>query len=593
MTIKRIEIDNVRGIDSLEVKEDVFANKPNIIVASNGFGKTSIATAFRCLADQTSIKLPDGARHEHDYSNSARVLIEVEDGGSRRVLSATEVAHSNEIRKEFDIHVIGDMRRIKASAKNMGRFSAATAKQVIDPIIICAKPGDVQSPYKVSVVRTEFGNHSRILLNLDASVFALATFIARSDELMQAISPLLKERPWRKLESLRERISANPGSDEDAFSSVEDDVLVLLNEDVFKAAAKIIADVASLDTKNVFLTLWQLIAVARKDKDRLSAYFECLRYREVKESLKAHIAEMNSGWKEAVVRESGGNLVVEIPEPSNLSNGQRDIILLVSMFHVAKCQLKKRKAILIIDEVFDYLDDANLTVAQFYISELIEDYKRQGRLVYPIILTHLNPAFFKNYVFCNQKVIYLDKSHAYDSIDAMKKLIASRSDPAVADDLKDNISKYLLHYHSASFDFCADLGSIKGVRTSWGRSDKFQEFLTEEFGKYERGEPYDPLAICAVTRRAIESLAYQKISHLMDSAEFFNTWKTGPKLDWASRRGAVIPEFHYLLRVIFDDGLHWNLARDNTIPIVAKLGNPIIRKLVIRVVSEAFSGSLV
>ncbi len=55
------------------------------------------------------------------------------------------------------------------------------------------------------------------------------------------------------------------------------------------------------------------------------------------------------------------------------------------------------------------------------------------------------------------------------------------------------------------------------------------------------------------------------------------------KLDWAHQRGAEIPEFHYLLRIIFDDGLHWDQTKNLT-PIIAKLSNPVIRDLVIKAV---------
>ena len=278
-----------------------------------------------------------------------------------------------------------------------------------------------------------------------------------------------------------------------------------------------------------------------------------------------------------------------MPDPAHISNGQRDVLLLLSLLHIARYNLTKSRAILVVDEVFDYLDDANLTVAQYYISQLIDDYKRQGRSIYVMILTHLNPSFFKNYVFSNQNTIYLETGSAYDSIDAMKKLINARSQDGCDKDLKDEISRYLVHYHVDEYEFSEKLKIISGTRSSWGKKGKFQEFLQEEFKKYSSGQPYDPLAICAVTRRSIEELAFRQISNQPDSSGFFTTHMTGPKFDWAVQRGATVPESHYLLRVIFDDGLHWNLNRDNTIPIVAKLSNPIIKKMVVEVVNKCLA----
>ena len=311
-----------------------------------------------------------------------------------------------------------------------------------------------------------------------------------------------------------------------------------------------------------------------------------MHYKEIKSSLKTQIADLNTSWKKTSVKEVAGDLIVMLPDPSQISNGQRDIIILVAMFHVAKNQLSKEKAILIIDELFDYLDDANLTVAQYYISELIEDYKRQGRIIYPIILTHLNPALFKNYVFSNQNVIYLDKSSAFDSLDVIKKLISARSDKSLSEVVKNNISKYLVHYHVDDFNFSSELAAVSGTRSSWGTHGKFQAFLEEEFEKYRDDERFDPLAICAITRRSVEALAYRQCASLPAAHDFFDVNKTGPKLDWVKQKGAIVPETHFLLRIIFDDGLHWNLTRDNTIPIVAKLGNPIIKKLIVNLVSQ-------
>lgn len=586
MTICSIKIKNIKGIQSLEISDRILKNRPNILVACNGFGKTSIATAFKSIANQTSIKLPVESRYQHNDIEKAQIRLELEENNVKQVLSVEEAAHSNKIRTHFDIHVIGDMRRIKASTKNMGEFSRASAKQIIDPIVICKKPSDTTSPYSITSTKHTFGEHSSLLQNLEKSLFTSSQFIMRSTEFMDEITPLLKERQWKKIDAIREKIAAHVGGDQDAINAATVDIQQIFSENVFIKAAEIIQKSSGQTQNTAFLSLWQLSLLAKSNREKLQGYLECLRYKEIKKSLKTHVSDLNTSWKKVGVKETGGKLVVEIPDPSHISNGQRNILLLVAMFHVAKHQLTKERAIIIIDEVFDYLDDANLTAAQFYITELIEEYERQGRTIYPIILTHLNPTFFKNYVFSKQNVIYLDKSHSYDSSGAMKKLIASRKDKNLSDTVKNSISKYLVHFHVDRFDFSADLEAINGIRSSWGKSGKFQQFIAEEFEKYKNAQEYDPLAICAITRRSVEALAYKQIMHRPDAKEFFEVHKTSPKLDWAGQRGAIVSETHYLLRIIFDDGLHWNSDRNNMIPIVAKLGNPIIKKLVIEVTTQ-------
>ena len=587
MAIHNITIKNVRGIEQLSINSTIRRNKPNILVAPNGFGKTSIATAFKSAADQTSIKLKDEARHGHDDTREAKIELKLEEGGAVSNLSATEQAHSNNIRKHFDIQVVSDLRRIKSHSRNFGDFSRAEAKMIIDPIVICKKVNRANNPYKISDVKRAFGNHKKALPNINDSLFHSHDFVTRSPECWRHFDALIKTRKWNQIECAVKQLSDYNGSTDDALSNVAtaiDDLSVSLPE--AKELLSIVEATTKISGIEAFLSIWQILTVAKSSKDELKNYLEWLRYSELKQSLKDGLNDLNTSWKAPSLKETNGNLVVEMPDPTHISNGQRDVLLLLSLLHIARYNLVKPRAILVVDEVFDYLDDANLTVAQYYISQLIEDYRRQGRSIYTIILTHLNPSFFRNYIFSNQNTIYLDKGSSYDSIDAMKKLIGARRDDDCDNALKNEISKYLVHFYSGDYDFAENLKSISGARSSWGKNGRFQTFLRDEFSKYSSEQPYDPLAICSVTRRSIEELAFKQISKQSDADEFFNTHGTGPKLDWAAQRGAVVPETHYLLRVIFDDGLHWNHNRDNTIPIVAKLANPIIKKMIIEVVNS-------
>ena len=49
MSINKITIENIRGIEKLELKDNFYPNKPIFIIAPNGYGKTSIAKAFKSL----------------------------------------------------------------------------------------------------------------------------------------------------------------------------------------------------------------------------------------------------------------------------------------------------------------------------------------------------------------------------------------------------------------------------------------------------------------------------------------------------------------------------------------------------------------
>ena len=109
-------------------------------------------------------------------------------------------------------------------------------------------------------------------------------------------------------------------------------------------------------------------------------------------------------------------MVVHFPKANEISNGERDVLCFIAKLFEAKSKLKKEHSILIIDEIFDYLDDANLIAVQYFLTKLIMLYKSEGKELYPIILTHLDPMYFNTYSFSTKNVVYL-----YDGIGTTNK----------------------------------------------------------------------------------------------------------------------------------------------------------------------------
>ena len=101
--------------------------------------------------------------------------------------------------------------------------------------------------------------------------------------------------------------------------------------------------------------------------------------------------------------------------------------MFLAMLQQARNSLTKPNNILIIDEIFDYLDDANLIAAQYYLTEFINEIKTKKYNIFPIILSHLNPYYFKSYAFKDMKVYYLNPHKPMYS-SKMEKLLAIRAD---------------------------------------------------------------------------------------------------------------------------------------------------------------------
>ena len=75
--IQRIKIENIKGKSSCEVSfTDLTANQPNIVVAPNGYGKSTIATAFKA-AQHGKLKLDPRDIYQQDSDNHPKLEIEL------------------------------------------------------------------------------------------------------------------------------------------------------------------------------------------------------------------------------------------------------------------------------------------------------------------------------------------------------------------------------------------------------------------------------------------------------------------------------------------------------------------------------------
>ena len=68
MKIKSIEITNIKGIANESFQLDLNPNKPSILVAPNGFGKSSFGIGFSSLG-RDKISLSDKHFYNNDSAN--------------------------------------------------------------------------------------------------------------------------------------------------------------------------------------------------------------------------------------------------------------------------------------------------------------------------------------------------------------------------------------------------------------------------------------------------------------------------------------------------------------------------------------------
>lgn len=575
--ITRIEIRNIKGIgtttENCNYNFEISPNKPNILVAPNGFGKSSFSVAFKSL-HSGKIVLDKEHFYKNNEHNLPSINITFEENGTTKTISANHA--SNNIKSEFDYFVINNQIFAKAKKNNLGGFVIASASLETPPIILINSiPGLVHFNYTVTLLRETFGQNGKVLKNIstflsnDKMIKGLADFYVHIHRLNNGL------KTQEKLNLFIERVNNQSGNSEAVLEWIENNELANLEDIPYLRDIKnyvISLDLNYTRVADSFLTAIQLAKMFEENEANFKAAISRKIYNYEKDQYEALFASFNSSWQNFKPVAKDNKLIVEIPKTAYISNGQRDVMCFIALLKKAELKLTKPKGILIIDEIFDYLDDANLIAVQYYVTQFIQKFQTEGRKIYPIIFTHLNPFFFKNFVFSKQKVHFLN-SKAAKINEHFKKILVNRENHLI----KDNVSKYHLHYEPSSINIRLDFEGLN-LRPTWGNSQVFDDFINDEFTKYNNKEQiYDPFAVCCAVRKKVEKKIYDKLLTQEFKVEFLNTHTTPNKLHYAETKGVVVPEIYYLLGIIYNDGMHW---KDNEASIANKLENYTIRKMI-------------
>ncbi len=573
--LRVIEIEHIKGIQQKRFELDIHPNKPSLLVAPNGFGKSSLATAFNSMNNRR-IALDEEDYHAENAANAPRVYIEyTRPDGTLATLEATNA--TNTISSEIDYFVINNLTKPKGNASTFGGFANSKASLIIEDVVLVDHiPANVPFNYSYRNSQTRFGQNSRVLPNAVA-VLSNLKLVEELSECYQALQRANGDRIQGRINAIIADINAQAGTAEALTNWVTTNRLNDLKQiDYLNTIGNLINefDIGYNSETKSYLAAIQLVWLYNQDINNFKNACTFNIYRLDKQRFDATLSTFNSTWKNIRSSETGGKLVVKFPKAIHISNGQRDILTFISMLFKAKRNLKKPANILIIDEVFDYLDDANLTAAQYYITNFIKEFDLLGKRIYPLILTHLNPNYFKNFAFSNQKVYYLDKSTIQVST-SMIRLLRNRKNATI----EAEVDKYLLHYHPGTINKRAEFRAL-GIRELWGEGNNFVQYLNTEVNNYLTNQPYEPFAVCGALRVRIEQIAYDKLQSDEARNAFLTTNKTRSKLEKAEEMGIVSPESHYLLGIIYNEGMHWKENQDNVSPIASKLENLTIKKLI-------------
>lgn len=572
--IQSITIENIKGIDKKVFNLDIIPNKASVLVAPNGFGKSSLAIAFNSL-NRDKIKLKDDHYHKNDPNLVPKISLSIEKCGSLTTLEADN--SKNEISKDFSCFVINSQLYARGKGSQYGR---ATATLEIENIVLENKvPENKTFNYSLKENQKRFGDNSKVLTNI-RQLLGKRTLIVELFEKEEGKKKLFDEAIMAKnqkvINTFIKNINTLPSN------KTKDEILIHIGNNLSElrniTCLKCIADIIKKYEDNEvssYLSAIQFIWLYNDDKKGFEKVYEHSKYIIKKAKFKDFLSTFDSTWKKIEAKEERGQLVVKFPPAKDISNGQRDVLSFVSMLFRAREKLTKPSNILIIDEVFDYLDDANLVAVQYYITKFIDEMKKEGNNIYPLILTHLDPSYFDTLAFSDLKIYYLNKQQAKKNTN-FERLLKARKDASI----KDAISKYLLHYHTEKINKRDDFRSL-GLKETWGEGNNFKNYIEGEVQKYlNDNEDYDPFAVCCTVRVKIEENIYNRLNKDEDKVKFLATHKTREKLDFAESKGVSSPEIYYLLGIIYNNGMHWDDERDNITPIVTTLTNLTIKQMI-------------
>lgn len=569
--ITKISIENIKGFGSpaQEFNVQLYPGKPNIIVAPNGYGKSTISRAFDCLSEK-GLTLEETDRHKGNNSllPSLKVILD----GQEYVTNHNK----NEVYAHFQCFCINSPLKPTSVTKRIGGIRNYTVNSLdIEEVVLMKNTPILKSlSYSSSEYKNAFGSNGKLLPNINGDLYRITRFPnAEFDSFVGVKNDRKVQKIIGYLNSVNDTVEAiNAMVNDQTFSE-----LTALSE--YQTIIKFIAETFGCTClMDVFLRFWILKKLYYSDRKQFKQAVERNRFNAFLAHLNKSFNALDTTWVGIQAVEENRNLIVKFPKAGNISYGQRDSLYLFASFEKIKFDMDgSRPVILVVDELFDYLDMVNMTIIQYFFSEFIALSKKKVD-IYPIIMTHLSPEYYHNYTFSKMNVQYLGDSSGISNTPT-KALLKARGVDETSSILYNDVSKYLLHYHTSTINREADFLAF-GLRKKWGSGYGFYEYLIEECNNYFTSQPFDYYAITTAVRVRVEKMVHDSLQTSDDKTIFLDAKGTKKKFAEAINRGVEIPDVFSLLGIIYNDAEHLPQNNDADKIIIYRLNNPMIRHMI-------------
>ena len=567
-TINKIKIKNVKGKSNWDHTFDgLCSNKVNLFVAPNGEGKSSIAVAFKASA-HGNIKLEKSDYYQGDENNEPSLRIEyTTDGNTCEVVS--DNTHG-EISRTFSVFSISNPLYAKATGRSIGNYATHTAALCIQDLEVCEIPANDSIPYKFIDYKRQFGTGTPNLNNFLSSEDGIEFILDNKNLFEKCLSQI-------RLRNVLNNLNSNN-------IQVEE----LIKHDTLKRVLQDLKSKFSIAEEDAARYLIQLVSLLRQvGFDVVKNALAWKNYNKLKKILNQRIDDFNTTGLDLRTRQSHNKLSISFGRANRMSNGERDVLFFVTSLMAVESRLGRKPGILVIDEVFDYLDGANLLAVQYYLSQMIKKVKDEGKVVIPIIMTHLDPAVFANYCFKGMAVHYLTNKSKIGLDDSMAYLLLVRSQLRKNNDsMLNDFESHLLHYHPDNWIIPQDILNLL-PKNFFIDSFNLREYLYQEVTeKYLTDADYNALAVIIALRIKVEEKTVAMIP-CEHQQEYYEKHGSKEKLHYAEECGCELPEIFYLLQPLYNDSAHLRVGsgseKENKNKIESaylKLYSPVIKMMI-------------
>ncbi len=579
--INSIEINKIKGIDYLKLQLNLISNKPSIFVAPNGFGKSSITAAFDSISSNKLIITRDNLHNSKENSDSYIKICDVREKNENELIADLK---TNSISSKYKVKVINNKVTSDAKMLNINGFNIPKSDLIVKDITLTNFiPEKKYFNYFVTKYRSEYKINKYIFSNLD-ELFNSQNFIIRLGNVKKNLDNILKKKRINEtISELEAQFQTKTIKQTDFFNAFDKNELIdkILDDSDVRVICDDLDKILNIKNKvekTIFVI--QLIKVYNDNKTEFVKIYKRAVYEKRKKSLEDLIKAIDKKKRIVTISEQKGKLIVKFIRANMISNGETDLLCFLVMLEKIKYEEINKDLILVIDEVFDYLDDANIIVVQKYISSFIKSFTESDKNIFPIIMTHLDPNVFKNYYFSKMKVYYLNDINLTID-DEVRKIITDRKNITDSSNF-DYIGKYYLHYNNETRDL-STIFSDKGLSNKYDSSEKFYRLSNDEMKKYIDNLPCDYLLVLCALRINIEKYIYECIDDGY-KASFIEEKMTVNKIAFAEQIGIRIPENFQLLSVLYNDFMHLDKSADpqnkKVLFLASKLDNIFIKSII-------------